>query len=69
MQQVDPREAELVAVAARVLAGLIVAVRHGDHPAAAVEIGKLLNAVSRYNAAMTERLGDEALRRAVSRLP
>ena len=67
MLPADPREAELVAEAARVLARLIVAVEHADHPEIASQVGRLLTAVAKYNHAMRERPSDAALRRAVLR--
>ena len=61
------RDAELIRVAAGVLAGLVAAHERGDVAAAAAEIGTLLQAVAQYTGTPTERR-DAALRRAISRL-
>lgn len=64
----DPREAELVRVAASVIAHLVLAHERADHPAIAEQVGRLLNSIAKYNAAMAERAGDAPLRRAVAML-
>jgi hypothetical protein len=63
-----PPTDELVATAASVIAGMILAHRQGDTEAIAAEIGRLLSAVAVYANTPVERASDEPLRRAVARL-
>ena len=65
----DPREAELIAVTASVVARLIVAHGRLDHVEIAVQVGRLLGAVAKYsNNTPAEHPHNEALRRAVAAL-
>jgi hypothetical protein len=67
MPQTD-RDADLIAEAARVIAGLVLAVRYADHPEILKQVARLLAAVTRYNASLDEKPADKALRRAIARL-
>ena len=66
--QPDPREAELIAVTASVVARLIVAHEHVDHAEIAAQVGRLLCAVAKYSNTPVEHAHNEALRRAVAAL-
>jgi hypothetical protein len=68
MPQIDPRDAELIAVAANVVGRLVVAHAHGNTEAVAGELARLLAAVATYTAGITERRDDAALIRAIERL-
>jgi hypothetical protein len=58
-----PHDAELISASAAVIAGLIRAIEHKDMPELAVQIGRLLNAVTKYTNAVRPK--DAALQRAV----
>jgi glyoxylase-like metal-dependent hydrolase (beta-lactamase superfamily II) len=64
----DPREAELIATVASVVAHLIVAHEHVDHAELMAQVTRLLNAVATYSNAPVEHPHNEALRRAVAML-
>ena len=68
MSQIDPRDAEAISSAAVAFARLVEAVRFVDHPAISARIAELLAAATRLARTGREK-DDEALARAVARLP
>jgi hypothetical protein len=64
----DPRDAEMAATAAAVIAGLVLAIEANDNREIGAQMTKLLHAVIAYHATLGERPQDEALRQAVARL-
>jgi hypothetical protein len=66
MSELDPRDAELVEIAASVIGRLVVAHRRGDVAEVAAELGRLLKAVAAYSNTLAERPSDAALVRAIA---
>jgi hypothetical protein len=64
----QPHEEELTEAVVSTLHGLLLATRTGDRSAVAAQVAELLKAISKYNAAVAERPGDDPLRRAIERL-
>jgi hypothetical protein len=64
----DPRDAALIEAVVAAVRGLVLAVERREPEQVAGEMTKLLHAVIAHNAAIGERPGDEALRRAVAAL-